>query len=149
MCVMLTVQCYILTYFGTNILVRDPRWRTFCITTDKQHGKSYILYVKDSFRTNSERKERYPRLQSRSDYMYTHGLILMHNEQSTFYCQSEHCIWAVSSYLLCLLTESSDTTEFINGEQRPGWYFAHAQDDLNLRILRMFDDTFLLYAAHI
>ena len=32
----------------------------------------------------------------------------------------------------------------IYGEQRPGWYFAHAQDDLNLHILHMFKGTFLL-----
>ena len=37
----------------------------------------------------------------------------------------------------CPLTESFDTTE----EQRPG-YFGHAQDDLNLRIVRMFEGTF-------
>ena len=30
----------------------------------------------------------------------------------------------------------------MNGEQRPGSYFAHAQDDLNLRILRVIEDTF-------
>ena len=32
----------------------------------------------------------------------------------------------------------------MNGKQRPGWYFAHAEDELNLRILsilRMFDDA--------
>ena len=44
--------------------------------------------------------------------------------------------------LHCLLTESLDTTECMNGEQRPGWYFAHVQDDLNLHILRMFEGTF-------
>ena len=37
------------------------------------------------------------------------------------------------------LKESLDTTEGMNGEQWPGRYFAHAQDDLNLRILRIFD----------
>ena len=37
-----------------------------------------------------------------------------------------------------------DTTECMNGEQRPGCYFAHAQDDLNLHILRMFEGTFSL-----
>ena len=36
--------------------------------------------------------------------------------------------------LRCPLTESLDTTECINGEQRPRSYFAHAQDDLNLCI---------------
>ena len=33
--------------------------------------------------------------------------------------------------LHCPLKESMDTTEYMNAEQRPGWYFAHAQDDLN------------------
>ena len=32
----------------------------------------------------------------------------------------------------------------MNGEQRLGWYFAHAQDDLNPRILRMFEGIFSL-----
>ena len=35
------------------------------------------------------------------------------------------------------LTESLDTTECTNGEQWPGWYDAHAQGNLNLRILRI------------
>ena len=48
----------------------------------------------------------------------------------------------------CLLIESSpDTTECINGEQRPG-YHAHVQDDLNLYFLRMLEGTFSLDAAH-
>ena len=34
--------------------------------------------------------------------------------------------------LYCPLSESMDTTECMNGEQRPRWYFAQAQDDLNL-----------------
>ena len=34
--------------------------------------------------------------------------------------------------LHCPLIESLDTTECMNGEQRPRWYFAHVQDDLNL-----------------
>ena len=42
------------------------------------------------------------------------------------------------------LTESFDTTECMNGEQRPGRYFENAQVDLNLRILCMFEGTFLL-----
>ena len=38
--------------------------------------------------------------------------------------------------LNCSLLEWLNSTECMNGEQRPGgWYFAHAQDDLNLRIL--------------
>ena len=44
-----------------------------------------------------------------------------------------------------LLTESADTTECM---QRPGGYFAHAQDDLNLRILRVFDVPVLLDATY-
>ena len=36
--------------------------------------------------------------------------------------------------LHCPLTESLDTTECMNREQSPRWYFAHAQDDLNLLI---------------
>ena len=40
--------------------------------------------------------------------------------------------------LHCLLTESLDATECMNGEQRPGGSFAHVQDDLNLHIMRMF-----------
>ena len=36
--------------------------------------------------------------------------------------------------LPCPLTESLDTTECMNGEQRPGRYFADAQDDLNVCI---------------
>ena len=40
--------------------------------------------------------------------------------------------------------ESLYTAECVNGEQRPGWYFAYAQDDLNLLILCMFEDNFLL-----
>ena len=39
----------------------------------------------------------------------------------------------------CLLTESLDTTECMNGEEKPRWYFVHAQDDLNLCILLMFE----------
>ena len=34
-------------------------------------------------------------------------------------------------------------------KQKPGWFFAYAHDDLNLRILRMFEGTFALDAAHI
>ena len=32
----------------------------------------------------------------------------------------------------------------MNGRQRPVWYFVYAQDDLNLRILRMFEGVFAL-----
>ena len=51
--------------------------------------------------------------------------------------------------LHCLLTESLDTTEYINGEQRPRWYLANAQDDLNLHILSLFKDSFSLDMAHL
>ena len=51
--------------------------------------------------------------------------------------------------LHCPLTELLGTTECMNGEQRPGWYFAHAQDDLNRRILCLFKGTFSFDAAHI
>ena len=45
-----------------------------------------------------------------------------------------------------LLTELLGITEYINGEQRPGWYFA--QDDLNLRILCIFTGTLSLDLAY-
>ena len=47
------------------------------------------------------------------------------------------------------LTESLDTTECINGEQRPGWYFAHVQDDLNVGILRIFEGLVSLEVLYI
>ena len=58
---------------------------------------------------------------------------------------------AMQSYqdLHCPLTELLDITECMNGEQRLGWYHAHAQDDLNVCILHMFEDTFSLDMAHI
>ena len=37
----------------------------------------------------------------------------------------------------------------MNGGQRPVWYFAHVQDDLNLGILCMFEGTFSLDAVRI
>ena len=42
------------------------------------------------------------------------------------------CIHTSDQGLHCPIPWSLGTTECINGEQRPGWYFAHAQDDLNL-----------------
>ena len=43
-----------------------------------------------------------------------------------------------------------DTTECTNGEQRrPGRYFAQMQDDLNLRVWRMFQSTFSFDTARI
>ena len=49
--------------------------------------------------------------------------------------------------LLYPLTETLATTECMNAEQRVGWYVAHAHDDLNLRMLRMFESSLpaLLY----
>ena len=37
-----------------------------------------------------------------------------------------------------------DVLECIDGEQRCGWYFVHVQDDPDLHILHMFEDSFLL-----
>ena len=42
-----------------------------------------------------------------------------------------------------------DTMECINGEQRPGWDLAHAQDDMNLHILRMLKGSFSLGEAQL
>ena len=50
--------------------------------------------------------------------------------------------------LNCQLTESLDTIECINGEQRPSSYFVHVQDDLNLHILHIFKGTFSLEKAY-
>ena len=36
----------------------------------------------------------------------------------------------------------------MNGEQKSGRFFAHALDDMNLRILRMLEGTFSFEAAH-
>ena len=47
--------------------------------------------------------------------------------------------------LHCPQTESLDT----NWQQMPWWCFTHAQGDLYLRILRMFEGTFALDATHI
>ena len=52
--------------------------------------------------------------------------------------------------LHCSLTDLLNTTELmLNVEQKPGWYFAHAQDDLNPRIQRIFEGTFAFDAAHL
>ena len=51
--------------------------------------------------------------------------------------------------LHCLLTESLDTIECMNGEQRPKWYFVHIHGDLNLHTMQMFKDTFSLVTTHI
>ena len=47
------------------------------------------------------------------------------------------------------LTESLDTTGSMSDEQRPGFNFAHAQDCMNIRILRLLEDTFLLDTAQL
>ena len=71
------------------------------------------------------------------------------------------CLWAYANSkdpdqpvhtdqgLHCLLKDSLDITECMNGEQSPAWYYTHTQDDLNLHILPMFEGTFSLNAAHI
>ena len=52
--------------------------------------------------------------------------------------------------LHCLLTESLDTTECMNIEQRLGRHFAHVPDGMNLPILGMCGArTFLLDTAYI
>ena len=45
------------------------------------------------------------------------------------------------------LTESLDTIECTDREQRLGFYFVHEQDYLNLRIFLVFKDTFSLEAS--
>ena len=60
------------------------------------------------------------------------------------------CGWASSQSdqgLPCLLTDSLDITESMNGG--PGRYFVHVQDDLNLHILHMFEGIFLHDATHL
>ena len=42
----------------------------------------------------------------------------------------------------CPLIESLGTKGYMNGEQMPGLYFTHAQDDVNLCILRILEGTF-------
>ena len=56
--------------------------------------------------------------------------------------QSDQCLHSP-------LTKLFDTTKCMGGEQRPGGYSAYALDDLNLRISRMFEDTFTHGAVHI
>ena len=50
--------------------------------------------------------------------------------------------------LRCPLTESLNTTECMNRERRPGWDYAQAQDELNLRSLSIYEGTFSLDAVH-
>ena len=56
-------------------------------------------------------------------------------------CKSEQ------SDLHCPLTESFDTTDCMNGEQRPGWYFAHAHDDLICALCAWLKTRFRLMRA--
>ena len=58
-------------------------------------------------------------------------------------------MWKSDQGLHCPLTESLNTTECMNGEQRSGWYFGHVQDDLNLLILCLFEGTFSLDVVQI
>ena len=58
-------------------------------------------------------------------------------------------IRAVCQVLCSPLTESMATTECMNGWQRSVRYFAHAPDNLKLRMLRMLEGTVLLDVAHI
>ena len=51
--------------------------------------------------------------------------------------------------LHCMLTESLDTTECMDGEQDLPGTCVYAQDDLNLSILCMLEGTFSLDAAHL
>ena len=64
------------------------------------------------------------------------------------YANSEGPVPAHSDQgLRCPQTKSLDIIECFSGEQRPGWYFVHAQDDLNPHILPMLEGTFSLDAA--
>ena len=53
-----------------------------------------------------------------------------------------------SNQTVGMLTESLDTIECTKGEQRPGWYFAHAQNDLNVDILHKIEGTYSLDMVH-
>ena len=58
------------------------------------------------------------------------------------------CASALSDQgLHCPLKESLDTTECINGEQMPGSYFAHAQNDANTHILRKLEGRFSAWCS--
>ena len=43
--------------------------------------------------------------------------------------------------------ESLDIIEIIDGEQMPGWDFAHVQEDVNPHILRMLEGTFFAWCG--
>ena len=58
------------------------------------------------------------------------------------FMQSDQC-------LHCPLTESLDSTECVNGEQRPRWYFAQTQDDLNLLILHIWRHFFTCHCSYV
>ena len=51
--------------------------------------------------------------------------------------------------LRCPQNEWLDSTEYFNGDQMPGWDFAHVQDDVNPHIMHMLEGTFSFDAAHL
>ena len=72
-------------------------------------------------------------------YQYQYIVSLRHEQQRP----RSACASAQSGLDLHYpLPESLANTDCKKGEQRAGWYFTHAQDELNLRILRMFEVTF-------
>ena len=56
--------------------------------------------------------------------------------------QSAHPRCLIMAFTVRPISEAFDITECMNGDQMPGYYFAHAQDDLNPHILRMLEGTF-------
>ena len=58
-------------------------------------------------------------------------------------------LFAVWSGPIPFAKESLDYTECMNEDQRPGWYFAYAQEDLNPSISRMLERAFLLDVARL
>ena len=98
--------------------------------------------------------------------MNTYNMFSLRNKKNSFIsvapcenvssgiCQKRrplsNCAYAQSDQSLhCPLAESLDTTECMNGEQRPRRYLAYAQDDLNLCILCLFERVFSLDAAQL
>ena len=62
--------------------------------------------------------------------------------------QSSLHIRAVWQRLHCPLKETLDTTECMNGQQRPGWYVAYVQGDVNPLILHILEGMFSLNEAN-
>ena len=80
---------------------------------------------------------------------YVYGPCHMKKKMSEGKCcqrrPRQDCVSAQSDERFhCPLAESLDITKFINRAQRPKGYLAHAQDDLNLHISHIFEDTFSL-----